>query len=75
MYITIDRKTIRVDDDSTEIERKERARKSWWAQEMKLRAIEADKKRRGYCLTCNILLPLSGKCSKCGTIWKFHDRK
>ena len=75
MYITIDRKVIRVEDDSTEIERKERARKSMRAQDLRLKTIEADKKRRGYCLNCHVLLTIHGKCGKCGTIWKFHGRK
>ena len=71
MYITIDRKVIHVDEERTDEERK-RIRNILRAQERKLRELEADKKRRGYCPDCHLLLTISGKCSKCQTTWNFY---
>ena len=71
MYITIDRKVIRVEEERPEEELR-RIRNMIRAQERKLLKIEADKKNRGYCLDCNVLLTITGKCSRCGTVWKFH---
>lgn len=72
MYITVNRKTIWVDEERPVEERKRIAR-IIQRQDKKLREIDAEKKRRGYCLTCHILLTQYGKCSKCGAIWKFHQ--
>lgn len=71
MFITVDRKVIRIDEERSEEELK-RIRNAMRAQESRLRKIEADKKSRGYCLDCHILLPITGKCSRCGAVWKFH---
>jgi uncharacterized metal-binding protein YceD (DUF177 family) len=71
MYITIDRKVITIDENRTDDELK-RIRNAIRAQERKLRQIEADKMRRGFCPDCHVLLTVSGKCSKCQSVWRFH---
>lgn len=74
MYITIDRKVIRIDEEPTEEERK-RVRNAIIAQNKKLQKIEQNMKRRGFCLNCHTLLTIYGKCDRCGTIWKFHTHQ
>lgn len=71
MFITIDRKTIRIDDDRNEDELK-RIRNMIRAEERRLQALEADRKRRGYCPDCHVLLTIHGRCSRCQIIWNFH---
>lgn len=71
MYITVDKKVISIDEERTEEEIK-RLRRFLRAQEKKLKEIEADKKRRGYCPDCHILLTIHHRCSKCGIIWNFY---
>lgn len=54
--------------DETEDEANERLRKARIGMKIadeKAKAIEMDKKRRGYCKRCGLLLPLSGIC-ECG---------
>ena len=75
MFITIDRKVVRVEDDSEEKLRKIRASKIMRAQDRRQKEIDAEKRRRGYCIDCHILLTQSGKCSNCGTVWKFHNAR
>lgn len=73
MYLSYQRKWLHVkgtpEEEKTEANR---ARKAMYAAEKKEQERQRDLDRRGFCLTCNILLPLTGKCPKCGTIWKFH---
>ena len=71
MYITVNRKVIAVDEERSPEERR-RIASIMRANDKRQKAIENDKKRRGYCLDCHILLTVYGKCSKCGTVWSFH---
>lgn len=48
-----------------EEERLRKVRAGMMAQEMKALAEQADKRKRGYCARCGLLLPLTGKC-ECG---------
>lgn len=75
-YVTTrDKKVIHVEETPMEEEtRLQQLRKRLHALEAQAKAAEAEKKRRGYCLTCHLLLTQSGKCNKCGTIWQFHTR-
>lgn len=72
MYITIDRKVIHLEDEKRSEDELRKARNAIRMMEAKLAALEADKKRRGYCPDCHLLLTIHGRCGKCGSIWKFH---
>lgn len=75
-YVTTrDKKVIHVEETPMEEEtRLQQLRKRLHALEAQAKAAEAEKKRRGFCLDCGILLTQTGKCNKCGTIWQFHTR-
>ena len=70
MYITIDKKVVHIEgSESEEKELKKRMRKAMYAAAKKERDREADIERRGYCMDCNLLLSMTHKCPKCGTVW------
>lgn len=75
-YVTTkDKKVIHVEETPMEEEtRLQQLRKRLHALDARLKEAEAEKKRRGYCLTCHTLLTQNGKCNNCGAIWKFHTR-
>lgn len=71
MFITIDRKTIRIDEERP-VEERKRIRNIVKREDARLKAIEEDKKRRRYCPDCHTLLTVYHKCSNCGIVWNFH---
>lgn len=61
------RRNIIWDEDEEEVERRKNLiRRAMLAQELKAQEIERDKKARGYCARCGLLLPLTGRCGNCG---------
>lgn len=73
MYISINKKVIWVEgSEQEERELKSRSRRAMFRQEKLLREQEADRRRRGYCPDCHVLLSLSHTCSRCGTTWNFY---
>lgn len=73
IYVSQFCKVLHVESSPDEENRaNQRAYKAMIAQEKKEQERQRDLDRRGFCLTCNILLPLTGRCPKCGTVWKFH---
>lgn len=56
--------------EEQEAERIRKARIGMRIAEQKALAEEEDKRNRGYCPRCRILLPLNGKCDMCGYIKK-----
>lgn len=74
MFVKVNGRYIRVEDDSEYKKQKAQTALRIARLDEELRRLEAEKKRRGYCLDCHILLTQFGKCSKCGTVWVFHRR-
>ena len=74
MFVKVNGRYIRVEDDTEYKRQKARTARRIARLDEELQRQEAEKKRRGYCLDCHILLTQFGECSKCGTIWKFHHR-
>ena len=76
VYVSRFRKVLHV-EGSPEEEKKEkqRAYRAMIAQEKKEQERQRDLDRRGYCLDCHYLLPLTSKCPKCGTVWNFHKAR
>lgn len=73
MYVTINRKTMHVDyDDELEKERKKKYQRLLYRQAQEAKRLEAERKRLGVCLDCNLQLPITRKCPKCGTVWIHH---
>lgn len=60
------RHNVYVEESKLEAEaRAKRARNAIRMMEVELEAMEANKKRRGFCPKCRLLLPESGRCG-CG---------
>lgn len=75
MWVTQNGKTFRVEGSkSEEDEIRDRNRRAMYLLNKKEKERERDIERRGYCLDCHLLLPLTGRCSRCGTIWNFHQK-
>lgn len=73
MYVSRFRKAIYIEGtEKEEAELKKRMRRAMYAAEKKEQERQRDLDRRGYCLDCNLVLSLTHKCPKCGTIWNFH---
>ena len=72
MYITKNRKTIRLtDEELTEMDIKQLKRQKFAVAKMLRRQEYKDSQqyelehKNGYCPKCHMLLPLSGKCDNC----------